>query len=87
MTDASHDIDEHHVVYKGQRYELIGDQPHTRRDATTTTLTVWRSHCPTCGEPFETRTPARAGKFEPGRRCQRHKRPGARVRWDKDVTP
>jgi hypothetical protein len=35
-----------------------------------------------CGarEPLEFRTPAESKNFSPNRRCQRHKRPGARVR-------
>ena len=82
MTDTQHGINDRQAVYKGQLYELARTEPHTRRDGTTTILTVWRSQCPTCVEPFETRTPSRARKFQPGRRCQRHKRPGAGVRWD-----
>jgi hypothetical protein len=66
-------------TFDGQQYELVGEQPHTCHDGTETMLSVWRSHCPTCGEPFETRTPSRARKFQPGRRCPQHKRPGARV--------
>jgi hypothetical protein len=83
MTDSTQGIDDHRAVYKGQLYELARTEPHTRRNGTTTMLTVWRSHCPTCGEPFETRTPSLARKFQPGRRCPRHKRPGASVRWAK----
>jgi len=75
MTDSTQGIDDRQAVYKGQLYELARTEPHTRRDGTTTILMVWRSHCPTCGEPFETRTPSRARKFQPGRRCPRHKRP------------
>jgi hypothetical protein len=70
-------------TFDGQRYELIGDQPYMRRDGTETTLSVWRSRCAQCGEPFEVRTPTASAKFVPNRRCPKHKRPGARVRWGK----
>ena len=53
MTDRPHGTNDRHAVYKGQRSVLTRTEPHTRRDGTTTTLMVWRSHCPTCGEPFE----------------------------------
>ena len=42
-----------------------------------TTLSVWRSDCPVCGEPFEAQTPKRARKFEPNRRIVRGMRVGA----------
>jgi hypothetical protein len=42
-----------------------------------TTLSVWRSECPVCGEPFEARTPKRARNFEPKRRIVRGTRLGA----------
>jgi hypothetical protein len=65
--------------YDGQRYELVRAEAYTRRDGGETTLSVWLSECPVCGEPFEVRTLARARKFEPSRRCEKHKRPGVRV--------
>jgi hypothetical protein len=67
-------------LFDGQLYELARTEPHTRRDGTKTELTVWRSRCAQCGEPFEVRTPAKSKKFSPNRRCHKHKRPGARVR-------
>jgi hypothetical protein len=67
-------------LFDGQSYEFARTEPHTRRDGTETTLMVWRSHCAQCGEPFEVLTPAGSGKFSPNRRCQKHKRPGVRVR-------
>jgi len=66
-------------VHDGQRYELVRTEPYTRTDGSDTTLAVWRSMCPTCGEAFEVRTPSRARRFEPNRRCEKHKRPGVRV--------
>ena len=65
--------------YDGQRYELVGTEPYTRTDGGETELSVWQSECPVCGEVFEVRTLGRAQKFEPNRRCGKHKRPGVRV--------
>jgi hypothetical protein len=42
-----------------------------------TTLSVWRSECPMCREPFVVHTPKRARKFEPKRRIVRGTRLGA----------
>jgi rRNA maturation protein Nop10 len=66
-------------LYDGQHYELVRTEAYTRRDGSETTLSVWQSECPVCGEAFEVRTPARARKFEPNRRCGKHRRPGVRV--------
>jgi hypothetical protein len=67
-------------IYDGQHYELVRQEPYTRRrDGTLTALAVWRSHCALCGEPFELRTPANSTRFTPNRRYQKHKRPGIRV--------
>lgn len=68
-----------------QLYELARTEPYQRRDGTETELIVWQSHCATCGEPFELRTPSKASKFVPNRRCQKHKRPGARVESSKTL--
>jgi hypothetical protein len=48
--------------------ERIAATPHSRC-----------GDCPVCGEAFEVRTPSRARRFEPNRRCGKQKRPGARV--------
>jgi len=74
-------------TYRGQEYEMIGTEPYIRRDGTETLLVVWRSHCATCGKPFELRTPKESSKFDPNRRCQKHKRPGVRVRESKGGAP
>jgi hypothetical protein len=66
-------------TYRGQNYELTGTRPYIRRDGTETHLAVWRSHCADCGEPFELQTPGKSSRFEPNRRCPKHKRPGCRV--------
>jgi hypothetical protein len=65
--------------YDGQRYELVRTEPYTRTDGGETELSIWQSECPVCGGAFEVRTPARARKFEPNRRCRKHRRPGVRV--------
>jgi hypothetical protein len=67
-------------LYKGQHYSLTGTVPHTCRDGRETELEVWRSTCANCGEPFDCMRPAKAKRFEPNRRCQKHKRPGQRVK-------
>lgn len=67
-------------AYKGQLYYFDRTEPYTRVDGSQTQLHVWVSHCAHCGEPFECRTPAKAGRFQPNRRCAEHKRPGSRVR-------
>src|SRR6516164_3041009 len=73
--------------YDGQRYELVRTEAYTRRDGSETTLSVWQSECPVCGEAIEVRTPKRARKFEPNRRCRKHRRPGVRVnRRKKDAS-
>lgn len=66
--------------YDGQRYQLIGFEPHTKRDGEETVLACWASNCAECGQPFSLATVARATKFSPSRRCQRCKQPGVRVK-------
>ena len=66
-------------IYDGQSYHLVKSEPYTRLDGGKTTLSVWQSNCPVCGDLFEIRTPANASKFQPNRRCSKHKRPGIRV--------
>jgi hypothetical protein len=67
-------------IYQGQRYIAVGTIPHRRRDGTETRLIEWHSECAQCRAPFIARTPAAAKKFQPNRRCMKHKRPGQRVR-------
>lgn len=66
--------------YHGQTYKVIGSFERERRDGTIATILTWTSDCASCGEPFTFTTPAKASKFQPNRRCQKHKRPGQRVR-------
>ncbi|MDP3675255.1 MAG: hypothetical protein Q8R44_09180 [Novosphingobium sp.] len=65
--------------YLGQRYTVVGEFTRPRRDGTEATILTWASNCADCGEPFMLTTPAASSKFQPNRRCQRHKRPGHRV--------
>jgi hypothetical protein len=55
--------------------QLVRTEPYKRVDGGHTTLAIWRSVCPTCGEAFETRTPVRARGFGSNRRRTKHKRP------------
>jgi hypothetical protein len=67
-------------IYRGQRYELVRTEPYTRLDGGHTTLAIWRSAYPTCGEMFETRRRVRARRFGPNRRGQKHKRRAGALR-------
>lgn len=66
-------------TYLGQRYEIVDAFERDRRDGSVATILHWQSHCAECGEPFGFTTPAASAKFQPNRRCQKHKRPGCRV--------
>lgn len=67
-------------LYNGQLYVAIATRPHTCLDGRETILAIWESACADCGAAFTTTTPLHASRFEPSRRCQRHKRPGQPVR-------
>lgn len=66
--------------YHGQHYVVVARTKRVRRDGTLGTILTWASECEQCGEAFACTTPALAAKFQPNRRCQRHKRPGQRVK-------
>jgi len=74
-------------IFDGQRYDLVRSEPYTRLDGGETALLVWESACPVCGTLFEVRTPAKARKFQPNRRCSKHKRPGFRVNPRREQRP
>lgn len=65
------------VVSGGQRYELISDEPHTRRDGSATTLLRWKSECAKCRTEFEFRTPLKQDWLN--RRCAKCARPGRKA--------
>lgn len=67
-------------VYKGQFYTAVETLERIRRDGSTALVLRWISSCAECGAPFEITTPAASSKFEPSRRCQKHKRPGQPVK-------
>lgn len=66
------------LMREGQRYELLRQKPHVRKDGQPTILLVWRSHCADCGGVFEIMT----GLISKGcinRRCPKHHSPGRAV--------
>lgn len=67
-------------LHKGQRYTCVASVPFTRKDGTVSAVLTWQSECAECGEAFKMTTPAGSEKFEPNRRCLKHKRPGHRVK-------
>lgn len=68
-------------VYRGQRFDLIGERPHVTKDGRSITLLTWRSPCLDCGKPFEMTTVAHAPTFKPNaRRCTTH-RSSRRPAW------
>lgn len=67
-------------TFRGQTYRMIGSYARERSDGSEATILSWESRCAECGDSFTITTPERSSKFEPSRRCQRHKRPGQRVR-------
>jgi len=70
--------------HDGQRYECVRMDPYVRRsDGALSTLAVWRSPCAQCGTMFDFRTPRQIKRFEPVRRCKRHRQPGTRVQKTK----
>lgn len=72
---AGQDID-----HDGQRYICAEIKPYKRRDGVSSEVAVWLSRCANCGEFFVFRTGRTIARFQPNRRCDRHKRPGVRVR-------
>jgi hypothetical protein len=66
-------------LHNGQWYVEVERFEHVCRNGRTTELIRWRSQCAECGSDFTFSAPANSRKFEPNRRCQKHKRPGHRV--------
>lgn len=65
--------------YNGQAYGRMGTVPHVCRDGRRTTLTIWGSYCPDCGNRFTFTAPTQATRFQPNRRCDECKHPGRPV--------
>lgn len=62
-----------------QRYVHAGVEQYRRRDGAVVWLDLWASNCAECGARFEFALSQRVAKFEPNRRCAKHKRRGLRV--------
>lgn len=67
-------------LHDGQTYVAIDSFERDRKDGTVAVILKWQSACVQCGELFVFTAPAAAAKFNPNRRCQKHKRPGFRVK-------
>ncbi len=65
--------------YVGQQYLLVGVHQYMRADESDALILTWLAACATCGAAFTFKGPGRTIKFQPSRRCQKHKRPGQRV--------
>lgn len=63
-----------------QVYRCTGAEPYTRVDGSMTELEIWESECARCGQLFTFKCPKGASRFSPNRRCEKHKRPGIKVR-------
>ena len=70
------------ILYDRQRYECIGRRNHITKDGRSTTLLVFESDCPGCGNQFELMIGEKAleANFSPNRRCSDCKQPGKPVR-------
>lgn len=66
------------VSLDDQRYDLVDAHDHQKLDGTMTVLLVWQAECATCGEGFLTKSPA--NQLPGGRRCEKHRQPGKKVR-------
>jgi hypothetical protein len=67
------------VLLKGQPFTLTTVRPYTRADGEPSQLLEWEAPCWECGEPFTTSNTLEGSSWL-NRRCQVHRRPGARVR-------
>ena len=65
------------LMLEGQRYVAVGSMLHRKPDGREVPLIRWRSHCATCGAPFESSTTLNGSS--PNRRCPEHHTPGRPV--------
>ena len=65
------------VMFRGQRYEMVGTEPYTRKDGSEATLLRWASHCARCADPMEAKTLPVSNWIN--RRCDECKAPGVRT--------
>ena len=61
------------LMFEGQRYLAVGSKLHTNAKGALVPLIEWRSHCATCGDPFNFFTKLQAS--HPNRRCPSHHKP------------
>lgn len=66
--------------HDGQLYWVADTFMRARKNGTLAVILIWASQCADCGEELRFSWPAAAAKFHPNRRCDKHKRPGKRVR-------
>ncbi len=62
------------LTVRGQRYDALKVEPHTRRDGVVIELVTWASHCATCGCEMTFRSSAL--RLPETRRCPEHRQPG-----------
>ena len=62
-----------------QVFRCVGFAPHMRLDGSRTNLAVLVTRCAICAEEVRAVMPAAGSQFYPKRRCDAHKRPGAKV--------
>ena len=65
------------VMHHGQRFVLCRTQPYVTLGGARSLVLHWRSHCATCGQPFEMTTGAVVWNLN--RRCAMHHAPGRSV--------
>lgn len=66
------------ILIDGQRFDLVGHEPHRSEAGEETTLLVWLGECAECGAPFTARTSAT--RWAETRRCKAHRAPGRPVK-------
>lgn len=67
-------------THAGQLYWVADTSTRRRKDGSLAVILTWASQCADCGEELRFTTPAAATKFQPNRRCDKHKAPGRRVK-------
>ncbi len=65
------------IAIRGQRYDAVKVEPHTRRDGGEAHLVTWASHCAQCGCAIAVRCTSKS--LPETRRCAEHRQPGKRI--------
>lgn len=68
------------IVKNDQTYRVVNFQPYIKYDGSQIELACFVSCCADCGQAYEFKLPQGAMKFEPKRRCDKHKKPGVKVK-------